>query len=364
MLCSQSDPPGSVGTIDASLPIVFLSSSQSSDAFVDLLSELDIRGVDFRLVPKVEVDSGPAVAAIRRFGDSALYVICRDEALDAACAERLQAACLLSGLTLGHSVLTLNPGSLSTYATIEMLLELVEELARELPQERPGPPPASVEPLTIAAPEANSSPFEIADGPLRPPALPPLSRRSWSFIGATMLLLVGFGLARLAGDGTNANSAASVRASRIDAGASPPSPVVAGPTSETTFGTPDARPLELEERYIARALAGHELRALDMLLVDPERSGKVSLEAARGYCQARSHQGLPGWRLPEVAEASAVLQAQLANSDRYWTETSADAASTRHVVYDATRRRMRATNPTSRSARAICVRDRHISKSP
>lgn len=87
--------------------LVLLCSTTRSVALVGLVTELAIRGLDFDLVSGVDEDSARAVTAVRRYGEDALYVVCRDEELDYYCGEHLNQVFEREGLRAEHFVVTI-----------------------------------------------------------------------------------------------------------------------------------------------------------------------------------------------------------------------------------------------------------------
>jgi hypothetical protein len=102
------------------------------------------------------------------------------------------------------------------------------------------------------------------------------------------------------------------------------------------------------------ALADREVRALDVLLVQPESAGPMSHPDALDYCAALELGGLAGWRLPEVGELYSLTEAGMVGRSMYWSQTRGDTFGDRHLAWNG--RRWRAEHSSSDS-RVLCVRD-------
>jgi hypothetical protein len=372
----RAENPGSeevedVRRIDDPFPVVIFCSESGGPLLVELVTELDIRGVDFRIVRGVAGDPGRATDAMYRHADRALYVICRDVDLDQRCAQRVEASLELRGLPTHEYLLTLTLRSGRVESVASMVAARAVELGRRTPEVEasPPPPPPSVEPLGDPGASTPSSPFEIDDSELLRLETPrPRAAKNLVFglLGLALAGLMYAGVAESseATPSVDVGAPESALATRTDEGkgargdASEPD---ASPRGEADAGVAmDAERVVEDERRIALAVREHELRALDSILLDPQRSKRGSLQHGRGYCSSRLDGALGGWRLPTLAEVSAVVDAGLISQDYYWTETLGDSASAKQVVYDGKRRRIKRHSPSWRGARAVCVRDRHL----
>lgn len=351
MVRVHAGPPWAVAEVEDPLPVILLSSSHTPEAFVQLVSELDLRDVDFEVVHGVETDAKRMLAVMQRLRDRALYVLCMDEVLDRDCAERLEAAVLLSGFIRGRSVMSLSIEEYPIDSLAEMLATRARRLAQRESLDEAPPPPPSVEPLpgVVESIEPTRSPFEVADGPLDAPAVAwPLSRRTTLVLGG--LAFVALALISKIGDDSEP----------VDSRAPWPIAVAEHAAEEPAAPLPEGV-VEAQLRAAAaehESLRRHELRSLDLLLIDPHPSARAPLAEARAHCAALDTGQLSDWRLPTVAEISAVGQARLVAPEYYWTETLGDAATAKQVVYDSRRMRMLGRTPGWKGARAVCVRER------
>ena len=113
-----------------------------------------------------------------------------------------------------------------------------------------------------------------------------------------------------------------------------------------------------EQETIDLALNQRKLRALDMLLIDPRRSGRGNFKKAWEYCNERDAYGVTGWRLPTVGEITTLVSTGMVTKDRYWTITDADTSGSRRLLYDGKRKRIKNYSPYYKGARAVCIRKR------
>ncbi len=102
------------------------------------------------------------------------------------------------------------------------------------------------------------------------------------------------------------------------------------------------------------ALADRKVRALDVLLVQPESSGPMNHADASTYCTNLDIAGLAGWRLPEVGELSSLTNAGMVGRSTYWSRTAGDTFGDSHFAWNARKRR---AEQSSAEQRVLCVRD-------
>jgi hypothetical protein len=117
----------------------------------------------------------------------------------------------------------------------------------------------------------------------------------------------------------------------------------------------DAAPtLEPSPGATISALADRKVRALDVLLVQPQSSGPMAHPEAAQYCEALDIAELDGWRLPHVGELSSLTDAGMVGRSTYWSATAGDTFGDTHLAWNARRRR---AEQTSSPSRVLCVRD-------
>lgn len=146
----------------------------------------------------------------------------------------------------------------------------------------------------------------------------------------------------------------------------PPAELGAEPVLEDEVAIEDLEGPDLEQvaevtpeqdaRLIAAGLHKQAFRALDILLIDTDRSKRTNFAGAKEHCENRELEGVGGWRLPTVGEASSLTAAGMVKKDRYWTATRGDTFGKKQVVWDSRRKRIRSFSIRFRGARAICVR--------
>lgn len=332
---------------------------------MELMTELDIREVDFELVRGIELDSELAFAALRRFKEKAVYVVCRDAELDDLCVDLLKA--VFSGVVAEYRLvdLTLRRESLEMDAAMlamrcvdrDVRGSLVKAATEELTVAEVSTPPPSVEPVASASEISGSSPFMFTED-LEPLVADPGGRRRkamTAFAIAAVLLAIGSGWSSSGGEEDLGEVISLAEVALSSPSSSSSTQLREEEGSELSKALAE---LVEEERLIAKAVNTQQIRALDMLLVDPERAKRGGLELARTHCAQLERSGLLFWRLPTLAEATTVLAADLVAKDSFWTETQAEAAGDKQFVYDGRRKRIKSLSPNYRGARALCVRDR------
>lgn len=132
-------------------------------------------------------------------------------------------------------------------------------------------------------------------------------------------------------------------------------PVTPQPRSEPEEPPPDPGPaMPGRPTKVMKALDARQLRALDNLLVMPQASDPMSYEAAVGHCQALSHQGLGGWRVPSLGELGSLDRGGMLEDGFYWSSTPADAFGDVTFSWYG-----KADRPVTRDedAPVLCVRD-------
>lgn len=134
-------------------------------------------------------------------------------------------------------------------------------------------------------------------------------------------------------------------------------------TPGTTEGDDESADLEIEETPepppppVAAALKERRVRALDILLVQPESAGPMSHDDARVYCDDLDVVGIRGWRLPEVGELSSLTEAGMVGGAVYWSHTAGDTFGDTHLAWHGRRRRVL---QQSNDSRVLCVHGNRV----
>ena len=126
----------------------------------------------------------------------------------------------------------------------------------------------------------------------------------------------------------------------------------------------ELEPIDPEQEAVIAALKRRRIRALDLNLVDPERSKKMRFPRAEAYCSKKNVQGVTQWRVPTIAELGSLVDAKIIRRDTYWSSTKGNTMASRRLVYNIKRGRIYATSPKWRGGRVICVRSRDPSQIP
>jgi len=113
-----------------------------------------------------------------------------------------------------------------------------------------------------------------------------------------------------------------------------------------------------EQALIDAAIRKREIRSLDILLVQPQRSRRKSYEKAKTWCAEKEIEGITNWRLPTIGEIRTISDARLVPRDYYWTHTAADTFGDQLLVWNGKRKRITPKKSRWSGGRALCVRTR------
>lgn len=243
------------------------------------------------------------------------------------------------------------------------------------PSMPPGPPPAPpVTPVTPApspssggafASASVSSPAGAAASTTSDPDAPP-SKAIWWIGGIAAAILVTITLAfAFSGDddddddATKTAQADDAKGDTKDKGAagdgkSEGGDAEGGDAADGGDEGADSADAESEPGATILALADRKVRALDVLLVQPESTGPMKHTDAAEYCTSLDIAGLEGWRLPEVGELSSLTDAGMLGRSNYWSRTAGDTFGDIHFIWNGRRRR---AEQRSDESRVLCVRD-------
>ncbi|MEX1364014.1 MAG: hypothetical protein AB1Z98_12865 [Nannocystaceae bacterium] len=145
-----------------------------------------------------------------------------------------------------------------------------------------------------------------------------------------------------------------------------PEPVAGLPAAGVLAFVPGEPPPPVPERSepaasddppeVAKALRDREVRAVDLFLVAPERSGTLSFDRAVSYCAELDVVGLTGWRVPSIGELNAVATANMLGRAVYWSATTGDTFGDVMLVLNTSKDRISVVTKGWDGAKIVCIR--------
>jgi hypothetical protein len=415
------------GGLDAGAPpaaharrIVMLTAEGPPASVSRILDELRAREIDYELVSGANVELAYIVSALERYGEDALYVICRDGVLDDGVAAQMRDHLLDTQLIPPRNlmVLKVRPGKWGYQTTA------LQQRARTLAPPRPPRKGDTLpEVREFLLPASSAPPVDQAGGlaeRLEPPPekvnfTPPTKNRASALFLSGTLAALAVGLAasfagftvddardwfehQLGGDEVASVARASdptpvaerPRMVEVD----PPAPLLE-PASErieidANVEAPPAVPAEVEEPVgdtseakpevetvsqngtgaevaptevespgaLQHALDARDVRELHYYMVDAKPSRELDFASAQEHCRQRTLGGLDDWRLAQIGELSSLVDARTVRKGLYWSATPADAEANKYLLYEGKKKRVVTRFAAWKRARAVCVRER------